>query len=232
MRDLVRRVGLLQLLVVVFMPLTAVSQNEQLSEPKVVLIGDSIRLSYASIVSKSLEGQATIISPAANGGDSRNVLKNIQLWAVQEQPEIIHFNCGIHDTKKSKNSEEFQVSPEQYETNLREIVSSIRAHTNAVILFSTTTPILDLEAGQTRAERDYELLNSSIVRYNKIAIGVMRSLEVPINDLYHVIADSDQSIRELIGSDGVHLTSHGQKLAGQSVSAFIRNHLGKATRSR
>ena len=38
--------------------------------PTVVLYGDSIRLSYAPVVAKQLEGQATVVSPAGNGGDS------------------------------------------------------------------------------------------------------------------------------------------------------------------
>ena len=37
--------------------------------PKVVLIGDSIRLGYAPLVAKRLEGKAVVVSPPANGGD-------------------------------------------------------------------------------------------------------------------------------------------------------------------
>ena len=35
--------------------------------PKVVLVGDSIRLGYAPLVTKSLAGKATVISPAGAG---------------------------------------------------------------------------------------------------------------------------------------------------------------------
>ena len=42
--------------------------------PTVALIGDSIRLGYAPLVAKRLEGKARIVSPEPNGGDSSNVL--------------------------------------------------------------------------------------------------------------------------------------------------------------
>src|SRR5262245_49673767 len=61
--------------------------DEPAKLPKVVLIGDSIRLGYGPEVAKKLEGKAIIISPGANGGDSSNVLKNLDGWAVKEQPD-------------------------------------------------------------------------------------------------------------------------------------------------
>src|SRR5947209_3922130 len=54
--------------------------------PKVVLIGDSIRMGYAPLVAKRLEGKAIIISSKANGGDSSNVLKNLEEWTIKEKP--------------------------------------------------------------------------------------------------------------------------------------------------
>lgn len=79
--------------------------------PKVVLIGDSIRLSYAATVIKHLNGKALVISPKANGGDSSNVLKNLDQWVIGEKPSVVHFNCGIHDTKKLIATGKFQASP-------------------------------------------------------------------------------------------------------------------------
>ena len=116
--------------------------------PKIVLVGDSIRLGYAPIVAKRLEGKAVVIGPKANGGDSTNVLKHLDEWVIREQPAIVHFNCGIHDTKKSKTSGRFQVPPETYEANLRAIVERIRAGTKATVVFATTTPVLDDRAAQ------------------------------------------------------------------------------------
>ena len=91
--------------------------------PKVVLLGDSIRLGYTPYVQKALAGQAVIVSPKANGGDSARMLKNLEEWAIREQPAVVHFNCGIHDFKKSKTAGTFQVPPDEYAANLRRIVA-------------------------------------------------------------------------------------------------------------
>src|SRR5688572_935889 len=70
--------------------------------PKVVLVGDSIRLGYAPFVAQRLAGRAIVVSPSANGGDSGNVLKNLAAWVVGEKPAVVHLNCGLHDLKFSK----------------------------------------------------------------------------------------------------------------------------------
>jgi lysophospholipase L1-like esterase len=192
-----------------------------------VIIGDSIRLSYAPTVIEQLAGKAIVISPKANGGDSSNVLKHLDQWVINEKPTVVHFNCGIHDTKKFKSTGRFQVPPDQYEANLRKIVERIREETNAVVLFATTTPIVDDRAAQTRRDRDYELLDASVRQYNTIAKKVMQELEVPINDLHSTLSNPERAtkVEELIGSDGVHLKSDAKEQLGKAVGAFIGMHL-------
>lgn len=199
------------------------------SLPKVVLIGDSIRLSYTSTVVEELKGEATVISPKPNGQDSRNVFRNLDAWAIREQPDIVHFNCGIHDTKKFKQSGKFQISPGDYEANLRKIVEKIRMETDATVIFATSTPILDDRAAKVRADRDYELLNASIEQYNAIAKKVMQELKVPVNDLNATLAkpEAPETRETLIVNDGVHLSPAGQTILGQQVAEKIRRLLPK-----
>jgi len=192
--------------------------------PKVVLVGDSIRLGYAPIVAKQLEGKAVIVSPPANGGDSINVLKNLEAWVIRAQPAIVHFNCGIHDTKLFKKTGKFQVSPEQYEANLRKIVERIRKETKAKVIFATTTPIMDERAAKSRTKADYELLDASIRQYNVIAAKVMKELDVPVIDLNALLTDADIRAK-LMSSDGVHFQTEGREELGKSVAAFIAKQL-------
>ena len=202
---------------------------DELTLPKVVLIGDSIRLSYTATVAKELEGFANVVSPKPNGQDSRNVLKHIEDWAIREQPAVVHFNCGIHDTKKFKTNGQFQVPPDEYAANLRTIVKQLRQKTDAIIIFATSTPILDERAARVRAGRDYELLNASIEQYNAIARKVMKELEVPVNDLNSALSKpkSLETKETLIVNDGVHLTPKGQRILGTQVARTIQNHLSK-----
>lgn len=103
----------------------------------------TVPLLLLSTVMEQLAGKAIVVSPEANGGDSSNVLQHLDRRVIRERPAVVHFNCGIHDTKKFKATGRFQGPPEQYEANLRKIVERIRKETGAVVLFATTTPILD-----------------------------------------------------------------------------------------
>ena len=195
--------------------------------PKVVLIGDSIRLGYAPEVAKLLAGKATIVSAKANGGDSANVLKNLTAWAIAEKPNIVHFNCGIHDTKKDKQSGKFQVPPEQYEKNLRSIVEQIRKETSARVIFATTTPIIDDRAAAKRDKATYELLDASIIEFNGIASRVMKELKVPVDDLRAVIGAGEER-GQLMSDDGVHFTAAGTKKLAAAVAEFIGEQLAES----
>jgi len=192
--------------------------------PKVVLIGDSIRLGYAPTVAKLLEGKAVIVQAKANGGDSANVLAKLAEWAVAEQPDVVHFNCGIHDLKKDKKTGRFQVPPEQYEANLRKIVATLRKETKATVLFATTTPILDERAAKGRVNASYELLDASAVEYNRIALRVMKELKVPVDDLRAVCGEGADRAK-VMSDDGVHFTPEGRTRLGQAVAEFVGKHL-------
>lgn len=194
--------------------------------PKVVLVGDSIRLGYAPHVATQLAGKAVVVSPKPNGGDSSNVLKHLEEWVIREQPAIVHFNCGIHDTKQAKDSGTFQVPPEQYEANLRQIVSRIRSETKATVIFATTTPILDERAAELRKTATYALSDAATKQYNDIARRVMTELKVPVNDLRRVLPDAETTA-ELMTTDGVHFTTAGKEKLAAAVSECLLEHLPK-----
>ena len=111
--------------------------------PRIVLVGDSIRLGYAPRVAARLEGKAVIVSPPENGGDSANVLAHLDEWVIRQKPDVVHWNCGLHDLKRSRTDGHHQVELDRYSENLRRIVARIRAGTDAALVFADTTPILD-----------------------------------------------------------------------------------------
>ena len=194
--------------------------------PKIVLIGDSIRISYAPSVAQQLAGKATIIESKANGGDSSNVLANLKKWAVDEQPDIVHFNCGIHDTKKDKTSGTFQTPPEKYAANLRKIVETLRKETKAKVIFATTTPIIDDRAAKQREKAAYELLDASTVQYNEIALRVMKELDVPVNDVRAAAGSGDELLKNMT-ADGVHFTNEGKAKLGKAVAQYLEKVLAE-----
>ena len=187
--------------------------------PTVVLLGDSVREGYAPFVVEMLAGRATVVTPKANGGDTRKLLANLNEWAIQHHPAVVHFNCGIHDTKKNKETGQYNVPPGQYEANLREIVKRLRAETKARLVFALSTPLIDERSEQYWKTRSYRLDNASVATYNDIARRVMKELDVPLNDLPAVLGDAAESAR-LHDAGGIHFTKEGsQKLATAVTSA-------------
>src|SRR5688500_10479630 len=118
---------------------SAAAQEKRL--PIVVLIGDSIRIGYAPLVARLLDGKVIVISPKPNGEDSGNILRNLDEWVLKEKPDVVHLNAGLHDLKlKDQN---YQVPLAEYEKNLKTILERIQKGTNAKVIFATTTPIVD-----------------------------------------------------------------------------------------
>src|SRR5437899_9672601 len=101
-----RRISVLVLLV---LPSIALGQPPKPELPRVLLLGDSIRLGYAPLVAKKLAGKAEVIGPKENGGDTANTLKLLDQWLADGKPLIVHFNCGLHDLKFDKKTQKHQV---------------------------------------------------------------------------------------------------------------------------
>jgi lysophospholipase L1-like esterase/dienelactone hydrolase len=189
--------------------------------PKVVLIGDSIRLGYAPLVARKLAGQAVVVSPAANGGDSNNVVKHLDEWMLREKPDVVHLNCGLHDLKQSKRDQRFQVDLAGYEANLQQIVKRIRQETSATLVFANTTPNLDERHARRKA--DFDRHEADVQRYNDKALTVMRGAGVPVNDLHGIVEQA--GTEQMLGADGTHYTPAGYERLADAVADCVRRQL-------
>jgi dienelactone hydrolase/lysophospholipase L1-like esterase len=192
--------------------------------PKVVLIGDSIRLGYAPLVAERLKGRAVIVSPAENGADSANVLKHLDEWVIREQPSVVHLNCGLHDLKLDKATKRHQVELAQYETNLREIVERIRKGTSARLVFANTTPIHDARHAGRKA--GFDRFEADVERYNAAAQGVMRAAEVTVHDLHWLVERAGRE--RVLLPDGTHYTPEGYALLAEAVADSVLRQIGAA----
>ena len=195
----------------------AAAQEKRL--PRVVLIGDSIRMGYAPFVAKRLDRKAIVISPAPNGQDSGNVLRNFEEWVLNERPDVVHINAGLHDLKLKDKS--YQVPLVEYEKNLRTILERIQKETKAKIIFATTTPILDnLHA---RRNAGFDRLEADVLKYNIAAVSIMKEVGVPINDLHKLVEGAGKE--KLISSDGTHYTQEGYEILAAAVTDSILGRL-------
>jgi dienelactone hydrolase/lysophospholipase L1-like esterase len=189
--------------------------------PKVVLIGDSIRLGYAPLVAKRLAGQAVVVSPAANGGDSGNVLAHLDEWVLRERPDVVHFNCGLHDLKRDRKSGQYQVSHADYAVNLRRIVERLRKETSAAVVFATTTPIHDER--HTRRGATFDRREEDVRRYNAAALEIIRSAGIVVHDLHALVEQAGPET--WLGADGTHFTDAANERLAEAVAECVLRQL-------
>jgi dienelactone hydrolase/lysophospholipase L1-like esterase len=188
--------------------------------PKIVLIGDSIRMGYAPLVAKRLQGKAVLVSDKENGGDSANVLKHLEEWVLREKPDIVHLNAGLHDLKRDKTKKTYQIELAQYEANLKEIIARLRKETKATIIFADTTPIHD----ERHAKRGgFDRTEADVQRYNEAAITLMKAEGIAAHDLHSVVMHNGMEI--MLGADGTHYTPAANEKLADAVADVLQRQL-------
>ncbi len=199
--------------------------------PRVLFMGDSIRLGYTPVATKKLDGIAEVFSFPQNGGDTNATLKQLEGWlkdakppfdkaSSETSPLIVHFNCGLHDLKFMKKTNAFQVPLEEYEKNLRTIVKLLKGHTPHVI-FANTTPIIDERHAGRKA--DFDRFDKDVKAFNERAVKVMQELAIPVNDLNRIVHDGGAA--EMLGKDGTHYTPAGNERLAAAVADVIKRQL-------
>jgi len=192
---------------------------------QVVLVGDSIRMGYESQVRGRLSGVAEVWGPEQNAGNSTNLLGLLHLWTEHRRPDLIHFNCGLHDLRTIfQGSKETVVPPDHYRRNLHTMIRIMRERTQADLVWASTTPVVDEDARREHAKwRDFDRSNDEVLRYNTVAREVMELELVPVNDLYAVV--NTHGPAGLQTGDGVHYSEAGCGILGNAVADFLLERL-------
>lgn len=202
--------------------------------PRALLMGDSVSIAYTLEVRKALSGLANVHRVPANCGSTKTALGSYGLvrWlGANEKWDVIHFNHGLHDLsyrfgddsdKDAKgnyatpaNGGHQNVSPAEYEQNLRKVVSRLK-QTGAKLIFATTTPVPECDAGK--------YVKDSERSYNEVARKVMAEEGVVINDLWAAVKPQQEQLQI---PRNVHFRREGSEVLGKQVAAAIRAELGR-----
>ncbi len=194
--------------------------------PRVLIIGDSISISYNAATRELLEGEVNLHRVPGNAGHTGMGIEGLSKWLDPENGEwdLIHFNWGLWDlcyrNPKSKNQGKrdkvngtLTHPPEIYAANLEKIVKRLK-ETGAVLVFATTTPVPEGELGRKRGDD---------LRYNEVAIEVMERNDVTVNDLHSVVKGKMDQYGKAPGD--VHFTEEGANVLAEAVAKGIRKEL-------
>ena len=131
--------------------------------PKVLLLGDSIRMSYQPHVARLLSDRAEVVGPVDNCQYSLYTLSSLDRWiAALGKPDIVHWNNGIHDSGHNPARSPIQIPIDVYRTNLAFILDRLTALTPNVI-WATITPV---HPGRLFCETEWAWRNEEIDQYN------------------------------------------------------------------
>ena len=177
---------------------------------QVMLLGDSLRLGYQPVVTRLLEGKATVSGPAENGRWAGYTLNSLRFWINgMPKPDVVHWNCGLWDLGDDYNLGRPFSLPEEFESALERTIAVVnKLFPEATLIMGTIMPT---ENPDSKGMEDY----------NEIIKRVAAKHNVPVDDLFPVVKESTG----LFGPDHLHLTEAGYELVGGKVAAIIEKYL-------
>jgi len=148
--------------------------------------------------------EISVINVSKIGATSRGVLSRIEGSLVEHKPEEVVIALGLNDSAYSFMNHCSLVSIEEFEKNMREIVSMSLGYSKKVVVFGVLR--VD-ERGSTFSDKQnsvYQYQNGLIQKYNEILKTISESLNVQFVDLYGLLSDEELD-------DGYHPNDEGHK---------------------
>ena len=186
---------------------------------KVFLIGDSIRMAYEPMVRDLLKDTCEVKAPAENCRFAAYVLNSLRFWdAPLREADVIHFNAGLWDLVRLYPEDGCFTPLDFYLATMVKIVRELKK-TGSKLIFATTTPCDPRKAFLTTPFPP-AIRNEDVRQYNEAACALMERENVPVNDLYAVIA---QDVEGLISDDWIHPNEAGRTVLAEAVAGKIRD---------
>lgn len=220
LRDTTRMKNLLAVTLLTSLMLPSFAAAQEADLPNVLIIGDSISLGYTPHVIEMLKGKANVRHHKGNAQHTGTGLKKLDQWIGDTKWDVIHFNWGLWDLcyrhpaskvqgKRDKVNGILTTSLDQYEKNLDELVTRLKA-TDAKLIWASTTVIPEGEAGRKRGDDQ---------RYNDVASQVMKNHGVATNNLFSLTKSFAPEL--FVRPGDVHYTTEGYQKIAQQVSQAI-----------
>jgi lysophospholipase L1-like esterase len=189
------------------------------ARPKVLIIGDSISMGYTPHVAARLAGAAEVAHNPGNAGDTDNTAAGLDAWLAEAAPDVVHFNCGLHDIKVARDARRNQVPLDRYRENLARIVERL-SQSAAKLIWATITPVIE---DRHTAVKEFDRYNRDVKAYNAAAAEIVGRAGIPVDDLHAAAVAAGPE--HVICEDGVHFTDDGYRMLAEAVATCLREHL-------
>ena len=178
---------------------------------KIILLGDSIRLSYQNRVTELLGSDYTVWGPDDNSRFASYTLRMLFDYKAQlEGADVIHFNCGLWDMCDLFGDGPF-TPLEVYVEQMVRIAKSLKTYA-PVVIFATTPPPSPKMWGH-----DLDRVRA----YNAAAMAALEPLGILFDDLFTPVAED---IDRMISEDYLHASPYGVEILANRVADCIKTN--------
>ena len=172
---------------------------------KIICFGDTVTemglsLEYGGYVARLSERyirRADVLCRGFAGFTTREAIDILYSAVLKEHPDVAIVSFGIHDSVLSEHKD--HVPPEEYKSNLQEIISRI-AWSGAWMIVATPPPV---DERITRIRR----MNLT-ARYVEACHEIGIEMQVPVIDLFDMV-QKEPDWKETCMLDGIYLAKRG-----------------------
>ena len=192
---------------------------------RVLLLGDSIRMSYDTKVKELLKDEYEVVYSEDNGRFAAYTLWQLnQYYKNEGKFDLVHWNNGYWDMNIEAPMKEAIHPLEEYLAVCGRLIRLMKQQ-GSKIVYATTTPIFEdgesLDNTGTGATINYR--NEWVLTYNKAACELMEKENIPVNDLYSLCLKGPKYYKS---EDMLHLTEEGYWAIANQTADCIRKILG------
>ncbi|MBP3572173.1 MAG: hypothetical protein J6M42_09470 [Clostridia bacterium] len=178
---------------------------------KIILLGDSIRLSYQRRVTELLGDGYTVWGPDDNGRFASYTLRMLYDYReVLKGSDLIHFNCGLWDMCDLFGDGPF-TPLEVYVEQMVRIAKVLKTYA-PVVVFAATTPPSPKMWGH-----DLDRVRA----YNAAAVAALEPLGILFDDLFTPVAED---IDRMISEDYLHASPYGVEILANRVADCVKKN--------
>lgn len=205
-----------------------------------VFVGDSLTallpsVNYVALIREALQGRYGPAVKVTNAGVNGDSITRVQarlardVLALSPKPTHVFLFLGHNDSKLSWASgyKDAFVSPEAYEKDYREVITTIQRSLGArVTVLSATSSVYELTKaiadGRAKAGATHNLFGqpASLERFNAIARKVAAELGAEYLDLYEPTRRHPEK-PSLFMKDGVHVNERGNRVLAIEILKYL-----------
>jgi lysophospholipase L1-like esterase len=164
---------------------------------------------------KKTKGKTKIYNLGIEGGTVNTILARFELEAKIRKADAFIFQSGGNDSVLIGKNGRSNVSADQFEKNLEEIIKKAKIITPDIIFIGFNN--VDDKRTAPAPWGNFYYHNSKVEKYNEIMKNICQKNNIPYIDIFNLLKNEDLA-------DGLHPNSLGHEKIFQKVKNFLEEN--------